>query len=760
MSDQTVFKVIGTRPVRHDGVDKVTGRALYGADVRMNGQLYGAMLRSPHAHARIVSIDTSAAEALPGVKSVVTGADLPAIADKFAATGEGAINLRHLSGNILAGRTALYWGHAIAAVAATTQTIADQAAALIRVEYEVLPPILDLATAMAPGAAPLHPDVVTNELGEKGKTPSNVAEHFRHEKGDIAAGFAAADVIIEREYKTGTVHQGYIEPHSATAQWNADGQLIIYCATQGAFGVRSEVSEILGVPISHIKVIPTEIGGGFGGKVSVYLEPVAALLSRKAGGRAVKMTMNRTEVLAATGPTSASIIKVKYGATRDGRLTAAQIWMAYEAGAYPGSPVGAGSGVILAPYDIPNVVIDGYDVLCNKPKANAYRAPGGTNAAYASESALDELARALKIDPIEIRMKNAAKEGTRRADGPVFPRIGFVETLEAAQHHAHYTSPLERGSGPRRRGRGVASGFWFNFGGTSSASATVNPDGTVSLTEGSTDIGGSRTGIAMQFAESLGISVDQVKPQVVDTDSVGYNDATGGSRTTFATGWVVYEIGQKVRTELIARAAKMLETEPGQVSFENGVFSNGAMNNIPYAQVAADLDKTGGPIVVSHSMRTKGEGTAFATHIVDVEVDIETGKVDILRYTAAQDVGHAIHPSYVEGQIQGGAAQGIGWALNEEYVYDKNGKLLNAGFLDYRMPTTLDLPMIEAVMVEVPNPKHPYGVRGVGEVPIVPPAGAIANAIFDATGVRMMELPMSPARNLAALEASATPAAA
>ncbi|MEO6062406.1 MAG: molybdopterin cofactor-binding domain-containing protein, partial [Thermoflexales bacterium] len=313
----------------------------------------------------------------------------------------------------------------------------------------------------------------------------------------------------------------------------------------------------------------------------------------------------------------------------------------------------------------------------------------------------------------------------------------------------------DRGTGPRRRGRGIASGFWFNWGGTSSASATVNPDGTVSLTEGSTDIGGSRTSIAMQFAESLGIPVEQVKPQVVDTDSVGYNDATGGSRTTFATGWVVYEIGQKIRTELIARAAKMLETELGQVSFENGVFSNGAMKNLPYAQVTADLDKTGGPIVVSHSIRTKGEGTAFATHVVDVDVDIETGKVDIVRYTAVQDVGHAIHPSYVEGQIQGGAAQGIGWALNEEYVYDANGKLLNAGFLDYRMPTTLDLPMIDAVLIEVPNPKHPYGVRGVGEVPIVPPAGAIANAIFDATGVRMMELPMSPARNLAALGAAA-----
>jgi CO/xanthine dehydrogenase Mo-binding subunit len=756
MSDQTVFKVIGTRPVRHDGVDKVTGRALYGADVHLNGQLYGAMLRSPHAHARIVSIDTRAAASMPGVKAIATHADLPAIGDKMSDGGEGAVNLRHMSSNILAFGKVLYWGHAIAAVAATTQTIADQAIALIKVEYEVLPPVLDLKTGMAPGTPAIHADVFTNELGEVGAVASNIAEHFRHEKGDLAAGFAAADIVIEREFTTGTVHQGYIEPHSATVRWNEDGQITVYCSTQNSFGIRSEVSEIVGVPISHVKVIPLEIGGGFGGKLNAYLEPVAAVLSRKSGGRPVKMTMSRTEVLAATGPTSASIIRVKFGAKKDGSLTAAQVWMAYEAGAFPGSPVGAGGQVILAPYDIPNVVIDGYDVLCNKPKANAYRAPGGTNAAFAAESVLDEVAHALNIGPVEIRLKNAAKEGTRRADGPVFPRIGYVETLEGVLNHPHFSAPLERGTGPLRRGRGIASGWWMNWGGTSSGSAAVNPDGTVTLTEGSTDIGGSRTGIAMQLAESLGITVDLVKPQVVDTDTIGYNDATGGSRTTFATGWLAYELGQKLKAELIVRAAKMFETEPELVTFSGGVFKDGAGHELPYVKVCADLDKTGGQVVASLSLRTRGEGTAFATHIVDVEVDIETGKVQILRYTAVQDVGRAIHPSYVEGQIQGGAAQGIGWALNEEYVYDKNGKLLNAGFLDYRMPTALDLPMIDAVLVEVPNPRHPYGVRGVGEVPIVPPAGAVANAIFDATGVRMTELPMSPARNLARLEAEAS----
>ncbi|MBX7213881.1 MAG: xanthine dehydrogenase family protein molybdopterin-binding subunit [Thermoflexales bacterium] len=754
MTQSNGFKVIGTRPVRHDGVDKVTGRALYGADVRLNGQLYGAMLRSPHAHARIVAIDTSEAAAVPGVKAIVTGADLPHVGDQIADIGEGAVNLRHLSANILAGRKALYFGHAIAAVAATSLTAAQQAVNKIKVTWEELPPVLNLRDAMAAGAAPLHPDVFTDELGEKSTTPSNIAEHLRHEKGDIAAGFAEAEVVVEREFVTGTVHQGYIEPHSATVQWNADGQLTVYCSTQGAFGVRREMSEILGVPISHVKVVPTEIGGGFGGKLNVYLEPVCALLSRKAGGRPVKMTMSRADVLAATGPTSASIVRVKLGARRDGTLTAAQAWMAFEAGAFPGSPVGSAAGVILAPYDIPNVVIDGFDVLCNKPKANAYRAPGGTNAAYAAESMIDELARALKMGPIEIRLKNAAREGTRRADGPVFPRIGFVETLEALLHHPHFQSRLERATGSRRRGRGIAAGFWFNWGGTSSASAQVNPDGTVALSEGSTDIGGTRTSIAMQLAESIGIPVNLVKPQVVDTDSVGYNDATGGSRTTFATGMVAYELGQKLREELIAHAARQFEVEAAAVRFEDGAFRTDGKPPLSYFDVCGALRDTGGEIVASVSMRTKGEGPAFGAHLVDVEVDIETGKVKILRYTAAQDVGRAIYPPFVEGQIQGGVAQGVGWALNEEYLYDKAGHMLNAGFLDYRMPTALDLPMIEALIVEVPNPRHPYGVRGVGEVPIVPPAGAVANAIFDALGVRMTELPMSPARNIAALAAA------
>jgi len=746
------YQVIGSRPLRPDGIDKVTGRAVYGADVKLPGMLYGKTLRSPHAHARILSIDVSAALALSGVRAVVTAQDLPSIGDTVTDLGESVVNLRYTSNNVLAHDRVLYHGHAIAAVAADNLHVAEEAVRLIQVTYEVLPHVMDGRKAMAGDAPILLPDLRTNELGKQGASQTNVAEHIRHQRGDLAAGFAAADVIVEREFHTATVHQGYVEPQAATALWNEDEQILIWCSTQGAFSVQEQVAALLQVPSSRVVVTPTEIGGGFGGKINVYLEPVAALLSRKAGHRPVKMTMTRAEVLSGTGPTSGSYIRVKMAATRDGKLTAAEAELIYEAGAYPGSPVGAGCAVIFGSYRLQNVQIDGYDVVVNRPKAAAYRAPGGTNAVFASESVVDEMAGKLGIDPLDFRLRNAAREGDRRPDGPEFGRIGLVETLEAARAHAHYAAPLAGTS----RGRGVAAGFWFNWGGKSSATASVNADGTVNLVEGSTDIGGSRASIAMQLAETIGVSYADIRPQVVGTASVGYNDVTGGSRTTFGTGWAVYEVGKKILAEMRQRAADYWDVSVDDVAVRNGVFSHNG-DSMSFRELAGKLDV---PVAVSASVHPQSYGPGFGVHIVDVEVDLETGKVSILRYTAVQDVGTAIHPAYVEGQLQGGAAQGVGWALNEEYIYDDRGRLLNASLLDYRMPTALDLPMIDTVLVEVANPGHPYGVRGVGEVPIVPPAAAIANAIYHATGVRMAELPMSPARITAALlsQADATPA--
>jgi CO/xanthine dehydrogenase Mo-binding subunit len=746
----TPYKVIGSRPLRPDGIDKVTGRAIYGADVKLPGMLYGKVLRSPHAHARIVSIDASAALALRGVRTVITAQDLPAIGDKIADLGESTVNLRYASNNVLAHEKVLYHGHAVAAVAADNVHIAEEALALIKVEYEVLPHVLDGKQAMSDDAPILLDDLRTNELGKLGDTPTNVAEHIRHQRGDLEKGFAEADVTVERTFHTATVHQGYIEPQNATALWNEDDQVFVWCSTQGAFSVQEQLAELLQIPISRITVTPTEIGGGFGGKINVYLDPLAALLSRKAGHRPVKMTMTRAEVLTGTGPTSGSYIRVKMGARRDGKLTAAEAELIYEAGAYPGSPVGAGCGVIFAPYRLDNLQIDGYDVVVNRPKASAYRAPGGTNAAFASETVVDELAEKLGIDPIEFRLRNAVREGDRRPDGPEYKRIGLIETLEAARSHPHYSAPLAG----KHRGRGVAAGYWGNWGGKSSATATVNSDGTVNLIEGSTDIGGSRASIAMQLAETLGVPYEDIRPQVVGTASVGYNDVTGGSRTTFGTGWAVYEVGKKILAEMRQRAAEYWDVPVESVNVADGVFAHNG-DQMSFRELAGKLDT---PVTASASVHPQNYGPGFGVHIVDVEVDVETGKVEILRYTAAQDVGKAVHPSYVEGQLQGGVAQGIGWALNEEYVYDDKGRLVNASLLDYRMPTALDLPMIDTALVEVHNPGHPYGVRGVGEVPIVPPAAAAANAIYHATGVRMTELPMSPARIVAAITAKSADA--
>lgn len=740
------YRVIGSRPLRPDGIDKVTGRAVYGADVQLPGLLFGMVLRSPHAHARIRSIDTSKAEALPGVKAIATAKDLPAAKDKVEDLGEGAINLKYLSDNVLAHEKALYHGHAIAAVAATNIHIAEEAIGLIEVDYEVLEPVMTVDQALRDDAPVLLENLYTDRMGEKDSKPSNLASHFRHQRGDLEEGFRQAEHIVEREFRTETVHQGYIEPHAATAQYSGDGQVTIWTSTQGSFTVRGQVAEILRIPVSRLKVIPTEIGGGFGGKINTYLPPVATILSKKSGGRPVKVVMNRTEVLAATGPTSGSNIRVKIGADADGKITAAHAELYYEAGAYPGSPVGAGANVSLAPYAIENMQVDGYDVIVNRPRAAAYRAPGGTNVAFAVESVIDELAEKFGQDSLEFRIENGSKEGDRRPDNVPLPKVGNLECMQALLESDHYQTPLEG----KYRGRGVALGYWGNWGGKSSATAVLNADGTVSLNEASTDIGGSRASIAMQFAEAIGIEYEQVKPRVVDTDSVAYNDVTGGSRTTFGTGWAAYELGQQMRDEMQRRLAQIWEVDADEVSFEGATFSAGEQK-LDFAAAAAEIYRTGEPLMVSTTVYPQDFGPGFSAQCADVEIDPETGKITILRYTIAQDAGKAIHPSYVEGQMQGGVVQGIGWAINEEYVYDENGHLLNASLLDYRMPTALDLPMIETIIVEVANPGHPYGVRGVGEVNIVPPAGAVANAVYNATGVRMTQLPMSPPRMLEAL---------
>jgi xanthine dehydrogenase molybdenum-binding subunit len=770
--EKQAYKVIGTRPIRHDGTDKVTGKALYGADIHLPGMLHGKVLRSPHAHARILSIDTSAAEAHPEVKAVATSKDLVNVEDRLAEVGEDVYtSLKYVRDNILASDKALYRGHAIAAVAATSPHVAEEALSLIKVEYEVLPSVTSAEAAMAPDAPILHSHLTTAGIGDVPSSPlgkggteggprgTNIASHQQFKLGDIEKGFAQADLVIEREFRTRTVHQGYIEPQNGTAWWTPDGNLTVWCSSQGHFNIRDTTARMLDLPVSKVRVVPMEIGGGFGGKIPAYLEPVAAVLSRKSG-HPVKMTMTRAEVMEATGPTSGSYVKVKLGVTSEGRITAAQVYLAFEAGAYPGSPIGGAVACMLTPYNIENVLIDGYDVVDNKPKTMAYRAPGAPIGAFAVETVVDEICEKLGMDPVEFRLLNAAREGTRRADGVVNPRIGMIEVAEAVKSHPHYTSGTGDFPNPQSpvpsplRGRGVAFGYWRNNTGPSSVVAIVVPDGTIKLVEGSVDIGGSRTAVAQQFAEVLGIPVEDVSPQVADTDSIGYTSVTGGSGVAFKTGLAAYEAAQDVVRQLVERAARLWETTPDQVEYANGVLRHRADPELRMTlkELAPRLNDTGGPVVGRASANPRGVGGSFTANIVDIEVDPETGKVQILRYTAFQDAGKAIHPSYVEGQIQGGTAQGIGWALNEEYFMSDDGRMLNSTLLDYRMPTTLDLPMIETVIVEVPNPGHPFGVRGVGEANIVPPLAAMANAIYNATGVRMRELPMSPAAVLKALK--------
>jgi CO/xanthine dehydrogenase Mo-binding subunit len=511
-------------------------------------------------------------------------------------------------------------------------------------------------------------------------------------------------------------------------------------------------SKILGIELRDIKVTPAEIGGGFGGKTTVYLEPVALALSLKCG-RPVRLVMSRSETFEASGPTSGSVIDVKLGASRDGVITAAELTIKYQAGAFPGSPVGVACMAALACYSVENVAITGYDVVSNRPKVAAYRAPGAPMVAFAVESCLDELAMQLGIDPIDLRIRNAVKPGTKAVYGATFREIALIETLQAIKAHPHYTAPL----GPNQ-GRGVACGFWFNVGGESSAAVHVDEDGGATVVSSNPDIGGSRAAMAMMAAETLGLPIERVRAIVADTTSIGFSATTGGSRVTFATGMAVVQAAEKVIADLKRRAGLIWECPVDQVEWREGVAhcldASKEVKPLTLAEIAGRTGRTGGPISAEVSLNAQGAGPGFAVHVCDIELDPGTGRATVVRYTAAQDVGRAIHPSYVEGQIQGGVAQGVGWALNEGYVYNAAGVLENPSFLDYRVPVASDLPMIDTILVETaPNKRHPFGAKGVGEAPIVPPLAAVASALSHVVGSRLTELPLSPPRLLEAIEA-------
>ncbi len=758
--EEKELKVVGTNPeARPDAVDKVTGKARYAADINVPGQLIGKVLRSPHAHAVIKSIDTSEAEKLKGVKAVICRDDLPDMPVMHAAAGEIMVNFRDVTRAIMAREKALFDGHPVAAVAATSESVAKAALKLIKVEYEVLPHVIDVVDAMKPDAPLLNEEQFTKGVEPAPDKPSNIAARMTSVLGDVEEGFGQADLVVEREFNTKAAHQGYIEPHASLAIYTEGGNAEVWTSTQGHFLIRAQTAKILEMDVSRVKVTPAELGGGFGGKNMIYLEPLAIVLSKKSG-RPVKMVMTRDEVFRASGPTSGTNIIIKIGVTKDGRITAAQAILNYQSGCFPGSSLPLCTPTAFTRYDIANVLVIGNDVVCNRPKVTAYRAPGAPMIAFGVETVMDEIAEELDIDRLEIRLMNAAKEGTQTHFGPKLGPIGFIETLEAAKAHDHLKEKL----GPNQ-GRGIATGFWNTLGMETSATLNVNQDGTASLIYGTVDVaGGMRAAYSQIVAEELGIPFEKVRAIQSDTTSLGFNFTTAGSRGTAAGGMAAVKASRDAITRMCEVAARIWEVEPDQVVWENGharpASSNvGEFEPLSLAEIAMKAGFFGGTIAGHAEINVTGGGPGFGTHLVDVEVDRETGAVKVLRYTIVQDAGKAVFPDYVKAQFHGAAVQGIGLALNEEYIYDENGVMANPGFLDYRVPVASDIPPIETVIVEVPNPNHPYGIRGVGEVPIIPPLGAISNAIYDAVGIRMRDHPMSPPKVLAALD-EAEPAAA
>ena len=743
---------VGSRPVRPDGVDKVTGRAKFGADLHLPGMLVGKVLRSPHPHARIVSIDTSKAEALDGVKAVVTRDDFPDIPAEVAAAGESPINFRDMARNVMAREKALYEGHAVAAVAATSSAAARRALKAIAVEYEVLPHVIDVTEAMEPDAPLLHDDLFTAGLEPAPEKPSNVAKYVEFKLGDTEAGFSAAETVVERTYKTSPVHQAYIEPHACLASVSEDGQCDLWCSTQGHFVVRSYCAKLLGTEVSKIRVTASEIGGGFGGKTVVYLEPLALALSRKSG-KPVKMVMNRDEVFRATGPTSGAAMWVKIGATKEGRITAAEAVLKYQAGAFAGSPVQLGAMCAFAPYDLENVKTVGYDVVVNRPKVAAYRAPGAPIAEYAVECAVDELAKKLGLDPVELRLKNAAKEGTRMAYGPKLGSVGLIETLQAAKGKGPLFHSPRPQPGPRRRlgllvqyrrrdlrvadpGRGRHRLLDDrNAGHRRLAGLGLSDGGRVPghpLRQGAPD---------HRRHQRLGLHLPDRRQPGDLFQRHGRGRGRSGDQAGALQAGGRYLGDPRGRRGMAGRLRQARRRQCGQVRALCPWPSSRRWRERPAARSSAmrgSMPRARPPATAPTCRRCGGRQGNRPRHHPSLHGG---SRMPARRYI----------PAYVEGQYQGGAVQGIGWALNEEYIYGEDGRMQNPGFLDYRIPVASDVPMIDTVIVEVPNPAHPFAVKGVGETPIIPPMAAIANAIEDATGIRFSELPMSPPKVLKAI---------
>ena len=748
------LKVVGKRLPRVDAGERVTGRAVYPADFNRPGMIWGRIKRSSEAHARIVGIDTSRAQALKGVLAVVTAADFPQI--PMGATipfGETGQDLWCISLINIAREKVLWIGQPIAAVAAVDPHIAAQALELIDVTYEPLPAVSSIESALAPGAPILHSHLITKGIDPAPRAASNVGARTLISRGDTDAALAASAAVAEQNVVVDTAHQGYLEPQAVVAEADPTGFVTVWASTQGAFQAELQIAGLLGLRQSQIKVVPLEIGGGFGGKILTHPEPIAVRLAQKSG-RPVKIVMSREDVMVGTGPAAAARISVRVGANRDGRLTAIDGRYHIDTGGIPGTATTLLMQASAAPYQCENIRLEGFDVVTNKPRTEAYRGPGGIQAAFAVEQAIDALAQKLDLDPLELRRRNAAVTGSLMPIGTRFPSIGLTTILDQVASHRCWTDPLEKGPFPR--GRGLAVGYWRGTSMTSACHIMIAGDGRPMVTMGSVDLSGTRTTMAQVAAEEFQLSIDDVHVAMGDTKTAPFSDAAAGSRVGRTMTAAVVDASRDALGQLKGRAAEKLQCGVGEVTYSAGVFGTSHPGGASIA--LADLMKatlTEGAIIGRGVSTRLPLGVEVGAHVCDVEVDTGTGRVTVLRYTAFQDVGKALNPTAVEGQIEGSVAQGLGWALTEGFDYDAEGRLRNASLLDYRMPTALDLPPIECVIIETPVPNVPYGVRGVGEVPIVPPAAAVANAIARAIAVRVSHMPMTPERVLRALKGAA-----
>jgi CO/xanthine dehydrogenase Mo-binding subunit len=750
-------KGIGLSIPRPDGPDKVTGQVQYVADLKPRGLLHAKLLRSPHAHAKIVRIDVSRARALPGVRAVVTAADIPQLKKKAPTRAHAVLAIDRV----------VFAGQPVAAVAADEPAIAEEALDLIEVQYEVLPVAADPLEAMKPGAPPvaeLGTEADTSEAQAHGSVAGvttearstkaiNISQQARLQRGDVAKAFAESDLILENTYRVPMVHQGYLEPHAVLAQWDTAGNLTLWASTQGSFNTRSEVADVLELPENRIKVIPMECGGGFGGKIRALCEPITAVLARVTN-RPVRYVMTRKEELEAGMPAPQVIIKMKTGVKRDGTLMALEAEAIVESGAFSGAVL-AVAGVFLASlYLWPNFDVKGFEVLTHKPSIAAYRAPVAPHTIFAVDSQMEQIARKLGLDPVEFRLRHLQREGDKMANNQPWLNNGGVEVLTRMAEHPLWKIRAEwkaSSKGGKLRGTGLALGGWL--GGLQPTGATVrlNPDGTLQVLTGQVDIAGTNIALAQIAATAYGIDIDKVKITTGDTDVAPMTGLSAGSKTTYTVGVAVMQAAEQARNQTLEIAAKELEASVHDLEIDG---EKVVVRGVPDRGVTlASIGKKGNlymsqvePVLGASHPAFSVQAPAFCAQLARIEIDPDTGEVTLHDFVVVQDVGKAINPLGVEGQMQGGAVQSLGMALTEALVYDDKARLTNPSLLDYRKLTSADLPKIETIIVEKPAPHGPFGARGVGEPPIVPAPAAIANAIEDATGVRLTHLPLSPER--------------